>query len=106
MLGSVVLAGDVVTVDVPRAIGVLDCLAGSKSRRIERELIERAIDITGCELRATTCGVIIGAIDRAVAVDRLPEGEIAVGKEAFDQRGNATGADDVELGCVILAGNC
>ena len=83
-----------------------DCLAGLESRRIERELIERAVDITRCELRAITCGVVIGAIDRAVAVDRLAEGEIAVGKEAFDQCGNATGADDIEFGCVILAGNC
>src|SRR6267143_4390 len=59
MLGGVTLADDAGTVDVARAIGVLDCLAGFKSRRIERELIERAIDITRCELRAVTFGVVI-----------------------------------------------
>src|ERR1700737_3703060 len=82
-----------------------DCLAGLKSRRIESELVHRTIDITRCGLRGITCGVVVGGIDRAVAVDNLPEGEIAVGKEAFDHCGKAAAADEIELGYVILAGD-
>src|SRR5260370_972490 len=105
MLRGVVLADEAVIVDVARAIGVTDCLARLKSRPIESELIERAIDITRCELREMTAGGVVATIDREIAVDRLPEGEIAVGKEAFDRCGDAAGANDIVLGCVLLASN-
>src|SRR6266851_2971945 len=105
MLRGVVLADEAVIVDVARAIGVTDCLARLKSRPIESELIERAIDITRCELREMTAGSVVATIDREIAVDRLPEGEIAVGKEAFDRCGDAAGANDIVLGCVLLASN-
>jgi hypothetical protein len=101
MLGGVVLADDAVTVDVARAVGMPDGLACFSSRPIEIELIERAVEIPRCECREMTGGIVIGAGDRAVAIDRLPEGQIAVGKEALDQRGKAAGIDDIMLGCVI-----
>jgi hypothetical protein len=84
---------------------VADCLARLKSRPIESELIDRTIGITRRELREMTAGGVVAASDRAIAVDRLPEGEIAVGKEAFDQCGTAAGANNIVLGCVFLAGN-
>jgi len=43
-------------------------------------------------------------VDRIVVIDHLPEGEIAVGMEAFEQRRDAASADDVVLGCVAGAG--
>src|SRR5258708_1468338 len=61
MLGGVVFADHVVTVDVTRAIGVQEGFARFGSRPIEHELVERAIDITRCELREITAGGVDAA---------------------------------------------
>src|ERR1700726_917702 len=77
MLRGVVLAHNALLLDVAGAVGVPDGLAGFEARRIEGKLIERTVDITRCELREMTGGVVVGADDRAVAVDYLREGETA-----------------------------
>src|SRR6266571_9564690 len=45
VLRGVVLARDVVAVDIARAVGVPDGLAGYSPCAVESELIERAVDI-------------------------------------------------------------
>jgi hypothetical protein len=71
VLRGVVLAGDVIGVDVARTIGMPGRLAGFIPGRIEGELIERAVAVARCELDDMTTAVVFDTIDRAVAVDRL-----------------------------------
>src|SRR6266568_6991493 len=91
VLRGVVLARDVVAVDIARAVGVPDGLAGYGPHGVESELIERAVGVTRRKLRDVAGPVVVSAGNRAVDVDHLPEGEIAIGQEAFEQRRDAAG---------------
>src|SRR6266571_9042896 len=67
VLRGIVLARDVVAVDIARAVGVPDGLAGYGPHGVESELIERAVGVTRRKLRDVAGPVVVGAGDRAVA---------------------------------------
>src|SRR5438034_9334960 len=80
-----------------------DRFAGLRSQCIVDELIERTVGKTPQEIEEMTLRIIGGAVDRAIAIDGLLKGKVAV--EAFDKNRMAVRADDVMLGRIILAGD-
>ncbi len=93
MLRRIVLAGDPVAVDFARAIGKTLRFVDFVSCGIERELLPRTVGMPGCDRDQMAIGIVVGCIDRTIAVRHLPEGEIAVGEVEFDERGVTGGVD-------------
>src|SRR5258708_39805433 len=85
MLGGVVLADETVTVNVARAIDVLEGFGGQVTIRRVTGLDERSVHLRHGLLGDGTKAVILFKLLDAAAVDNLLQGQRSIREEVYDQ---------------------